>query len=113
MVVRLTRGFILLVLSPSPPLNSRIIPAYSLSSGGKGFGFDATDIELQRRPARPHPFTRRRMGDACVISVPYSEHCSYGELRRCVDALKPRRVVPTVGNTEVRAGGTPPLLCAR
>ena len=30
--------------------------------------------------------------------VPYSEHSSFGELRECVRALRPARVIPSVGN---------------
>ena len=32
-----------------------------------------------------------------VASAPYSEHSSYEEIRECVKALKPKRVIPTVG----------------
>ncbi len=32
-----------------------------------------------------------------VASAPYSEHSNYTEIRECVKALKPSRVIPTVG----------------
>lgn len=37
-----------------------------------------------------------------VASAPYSEHSSYSEIRECVKALKPKRVIPTV-NAETSA----------
>lgn len=35
-------------------------------------------------------------GTLTLVSVPYSEHSSFGELRRCVAALRAERIVPTV-----------------
>jgi DNA cross-link repair 1A protein len=37
------------------------------------------------------------------ISVPYSEHSSFSELRDCVTSLRPKRVIPTVGAYSKRA----------
>ena len=31
-------------------------------------------------------------------AIPYSEHSSFAELKHCVQQLKPRRIIPTVGN---------------
>ena len=38
-----------------------------------------------------------RLGDVRIVDVPYSEHSSCEELRECVRALRPARVVSTVG----------------
>ena len=37
------------------------------------------------------------------ISVPYSEHSSFPELRDCVKSLRPKRILPTVGAYSKRA----------
>lgn len=37
-----------------------------------------------------------REGDVAVYGVPYSEHSSWTDLRACVAALKPKKIVPTV-----------------
>lgn len=41
----------------------------------------------------------QRKDHLCVIGVPYSEHSSYSELLRFVELVKPKRVIPTVGNS--------------
>ena len=41
---------------------------------------------------------RNKLGSVTVLSVPYSEHSSFSELKRCVADFKPRRIVPTVNN---------------
>ena len=41
----------------------------------------------------------REAGSVLSVGVPYSEHSSFEELRGCVKALRPRRVVPTVNAT--------------
>lgn len=45
---------------------------------------------------------RREDGNIVTLSVPYSEHSSYDELRAAVAALRPHRVIPTV-NAETPA----------
>lgn len=37
-----------------------------------------------------------RQGAVAVYGVPYSEHSSWTDLRACVSALRPKRIVPTV-----------------
>ncbi|WIA09950.1 hypothetical protein OEZ85_010163 [Tetradesmus obliquus] len=37
-----------------------------------------------------------REGAAAVVGVPYSEHSSWDELRQCVAALRPSKLIPTV-----------------
>jgi len=39
-----------------------------------------------------------KQGPVSLLSAPYSEHSSWTELRGCVRALRPRRLVPTVGS---------------
>ena len=42
----------------------------------------------------------KQQRDGCLIfSVPYSEHSSFTELRAFIDATRPRRIVPTVNNS--------------
>lgn len=39
---------------------------------------------------------RRDSGSVVILGIPYSEHSSWDDLRACVAALRPRRLVPTV-----------------
>jgi DNA cross-link repair 1A protein len=56
-------------------------------------GFRPTGWTSRRGPGLPC----WREGRAAVYGVPYSEHSSWADLRACVAALRPRRIVPTVG----------------
>ena len=42
----------------------------------------------------------RREGAAAVYGIPYSEHSNFSELRHCVAALRPKRIIPTVNVTD-------------
>lgn len=42
----------------------------------------------------------RREGAAAVYGIPYSEHSNFTELRHCVAALRPKRIIPTVNVTD-------------
>ncbi|KAL4444185.1 hypothetical protein ABPG75_011922 [Micractinium tetrahymenae] len=39
---------------------------------------------------------RRESGSVITLGIPYSEHSSWDDLRACVAALRPRRLIPTV-----------------
>lgn len=45
----------------------------------------------------------RTEGCVTVLGIPYSEHSSYTELRECVRALRPRRLIPTVDAADAAA----------
>ncbi len=40
--------------------------------------------------------TTRSKKNMTIVSVPYSEHSNFEELRECIDAFQPKRIVPTV-----------------
>lgn len=37
-----------------------------------------------------------REGAVEVVGIPYSEHSSWNDLRDCVGALRPKKIIPTV-----------------
>ena len=46
---------------------------------------------------------RRDYGAVSMVGLPYSEHSSFPELRACVRALRPRRLIPTVNAGDAAA----------
>ena len=56
--------------------------------------------------------TIRLGGNVSIVEVPYSEHSSFEELRRCVHHFKPRKIVATVsgGPRGDKHAGMPLLL---
>ena len=48
----------------------------------------------------------RQEGNVKVYGIPYSEHSSFTELRDCVAALRPSKLVPTVNATNHAAAET-------
>jgi DNA cross-link repair 1A protein len=61
---------------------------------GSGAGAIAPEKALLNLPVR-----RRKVCDVdvTIVSVPYSEHSSFTELRDCVQTIGPKRILPTVG----------------
>ncbi len=74
----------------------------SSSSAGNTSGAGAT-ISIRKN----------RLGSVQILSVPYSEHSSFKELKRCVADFTPRRIVPTVNNKSAESTrAMVKLLCA-
>ena len=88
-----------------------------VASGGRYTGcvaFRPTGWSFGRAGASAGPAGRtvRLSGGLTLIEVPYSEHSSYAELQACVRALRPRKIVATVGGGPLgdRHAGVPRLL---
>ena len=73
--------------------------------GGGGGGGSVAGVEEEEDPTRhllpggarvAGAHTRRASGKCTLYSLPYSEHSSFGELRRAVRAFPTHHIIPTV-----------------
>ncbi|XP_064081062.1 uncharacterized protein LOC135197836 isoform X2 [Macrobrachium nipponense] len=66
-------------------------PTYTVVIGLHLTGWE--HVEGNKYPAYLKP---KQLGNVYIYSIPYSEHSSYGELRRFVQFLHPKKIIPTV-----------------
>ncbi|KAJ3406742.1 hypothetical protein HDV05_005842 [Chytridiales sp. JEL 0842] len=72
-------------------------PSMTTTSTGSTSSSSSSDPTLPRRYTLHSLKPTNLSKQITKFGVPYSEHSSYEELKECVQILKPRKVIPTVG----------------